>query len=57
MHENSGNIGTRMDYFDKLVKAVGVNVLCIAYRGYSRSEGKPTEAGLIMDAKEVANFV
>lgn len=36
-HENAGNIGLRLDYFELLCKHVGVNVLCIAYRGYSSS--------------------
>lgn len=36
-HENAGNIGLRLDYFERLCKQVGVNVLCVAYRGYSGS--------------------
>ena len=28
----------------------------VAYRGYSNSEGKPTEAGLELDAEAVFNF-
>jgi hypothetical protein len=36
-HENAGNIGLRLDYFELMCKHVGVNLLCIAYRGYSRS--------------------
>lgn len=46
-----------MDYFEHLIKKVGVNVLCVAYRGYSRSEGKPSEQGLQLDAVAVAEFV
>ncbi len=43
LHENAGNLGMNLDYFETLVKKVGVNVLCVAYRGYSKSEGQPTE--------------
>lgn len=46
MHENTGNLGMNLDYFETLVKKVGVNVLCVSYRGYSKSEGVPTEHGL-----------
>lgn len=43
-----------MDYFELLVKKVGVNVLCMAYRGYSKSEGTPSEEGLKIDARAIA---
>ncbi len=56
-HENAGNIGLRLDYFDLLYKKVGVNVLAVGYRGYGRSEGEPTEAGMKLDARAIANFV
>ena len=46
MHENTGNLGMNLDYFETLVKKVGVNVLCVSYRGYSKSEGVPSEQGL-----------
>ena len=56
-HENAGNIGLRLDYFEILYKKVDVNVLCVGYRGYGHSEGQPSEAGLKLDAKAVAKFV
>jgi fermentation-respiration switch protein FrsA (DUF1100 family) len=46
MHENAGNIGLRLDYFEHICNNVGCNVLAIAYRGYSKSQGTPTEEGL-----------
>jgi hypothetical protein len=46
MHENTGNLGQRLEFFDLLVKKIGVNVVCFAYRGYSKSKGKPSELGL-----------
>ena len=45
-HENAGNIGVRLDYFEMLFKRVNVNVLCVGYRGYGHSEGTPSEVGL-----------
>lgn len=55
-HENAGNIGLRMDYFETLYKNLGINIVSIAYRGYSASEGKPSEKGLIMDAFAAIDF-
>lgn len=52
-HEKEGNIGLRLDYFELLFKRVNVNVLCVGYRGYGHSEGRPTEAGLLLDAKAI----
>lgn len=45
-HENAGNIGTRVSYLDFYMHYVPVNIVLIAYRGYSNSEGIPTEEGL-----------
>jgi hypothetical protein len=51
LHENAGNIGLRMDYFEILYNHLDVNIVAVAYRGYSASEGSPSEPGLIMDAE------
>ncbi len=32
------------------------NILCVAYRGYSESEGVPNEAGMKQDAKAITDF-
>mmetsp|Transcript_13778 Transcript_13778/g.17412 ORF Transcript_13778/g.17412 Transcript_13778/m.17412 type:complete len:209 (-) Transcript_13778:780-1406(-) len=37
LHENAGNIGLRMDWFEIVYKQLNVNVLAVAYRGFSRS--------------------
>ena len=57
MHENAGNIGLRMDYFETIYRHLGVNIVTFAYRGYSNSEGSPTEAGLKLDSDAIINFV
>ena len=58
LHENAGNIGLRLDYFEHVINSVqGCNILAVAYRGYSKSEGTPTEEGLCMDGRAIADFV
>jgi cephalosporin-C deacetylase-like acetyl esterase len=55
-HENAGNIGLRMDWFELMYKRLGVNIVCVAYRGYSRSEGEPHEEGIMNDVNVVVDF-
>jgi len=45
-HENPGNIGLRMDFLKLLNSDLKANILIIAYRGYSDSDGIPSEKGL-----------
>ena len=49
LHGNAGHIAARYDIID-LFTRIPVNVLIIDYRGYGRSEGQPTEAGVYLDA-------
>src|SRR6266446_2952162 len=49
-HGNGGSLAYRVDRFRKLVSD-GVGLLALSYRGYGGSSGKPTEAGLIEDAR------
>jgi len=48
-HGNAGNIAGRVDVLRALA-ARGLGVLAYDYRGYGRSEGRPSEAGLSRDA-------
>lgn len=48
-HGNAGNISHRLSDARQFV-ADGFNVLMVSYRGYGRSEGSPSEKGLILDA-------
>jgi len=48
-HGNAGNITYRKPYFRE-IRAAGSSILMIDYRGYGRSSGWPTEAGLYLDA-------
>lgn len=49
LHGNAGNLCDWVHAVDRYVWA-GYSVLLLDYRGYGRSEGKPTEAGLYLDA-------
>jgi fermentation-respiration switch protein FrsA (DUF1100 family) len=48
-HGNAGNIINRLDNLAALHQ-LGLSVFLFDYRGYGRSEGRPSEAGLYQDA-------
>jgi hypothetical protein len=48
-HGNAGNISDRVDSINALHR-MGLNVLIFDYRGYGRSEGRPSEKGTYKDA-------
>lgn len=54
-HGNAGNITDRADMAVELARR-GIAVLLFDYRGYGKSEGKPTESGLFRDARAVHAF-
>jgi len=49
-HGNAGNIGDRVFIARLLVEQLGVGLFLYDYRGFGRSDGKPSEAGLVSDA-------
>jgi len=56
LHESTGNLGTRMQFLEDLYKQVSANVLIVAYRGYSYSEGFPSEKGLKADSLSILDY-
>jgi fermentation-respiration switch protein FrsA (DUF1100 family) len=50
-HGNAGNIEDRLAIARLLVDQLGVGVFMYDYRGYGRSDGTPSEAGLASDAR------
>ena len=50
LHGNAGNISHRMDTI-AMFHRLGYGVLIFDYRGYGRSTGQPSEAGLYRDAQ------
>jgi fermentation-respiration switch protein FrsA (DUF1100 family) len=51
MHGNAGNIADRLDQAVSMKRALGVSSFMFDYRGYGRSQGRPTEKGLYEDAQ------
>lgn len=49
-HGNRGNLSDRVDSC-ALYHRLGLNVFALDYRGYGRSEGRPSESGLYEDAR------
>jgi fermentation-respiration switch protein FrsA (DUF1100 family) len=49
-HGNAANLPNRADIY-RFFHALPVNILAVDYRGYGRSEGSPTEAGVYLDAR------
>jgi hypothetical protein len=49
-HGNAGNIGHRLEKIN-ILRELGVNIFIIDYRGYGKSEGKPSEKGFYLDAQ------
>ncbi|MDD5426799.1 MAG: alpha/beta hydrolase [candidate division Zixibacteria bacterium] len=55
-HGNAGNISHRLETVQFLT-SFNVNVLLFDYRGYGRSDGKPSEAGVYEDALAAFNWL
>ena len=54
-HGNGGALNLRVDRFHKII-AAGVGLVALSYRGYGGSGGRPSEAGLIEDARAAYAF-
>jgi fermentation-respiration switch protein FrsA (DUF1100 family) len=55
-HGNAGNINYRYDMLRAMIE-LPVKIFIIDYRGYGKSEGKPTEPGLYMDARAAWDYL
>lgn len=55
-HGNAGNIIHRLENLVELYR-LGFSVLLFDYRGYGRSQGRPTEAGLYQDALAAYDYL
>ncbi len=55
-HGNGGNMSHRLEKV-RLLHDLGVSVLAFDYRGYGRSEGKPSEEGTHRDMDAAVEFV
>jgi hypothetical protein len=54
-HGNGGALNLRADRF-RWLTADGTGLVALSYRGYGGSTGKPSEAGLILDAAAAYDF-
>jgi fermentation-respiration switch protein FrsA (DUF1100 family) len=55
-HGNAGNISYRYDMIREMM-GLPVQVFIVDYRGYGKSEGKPSEQGLYLDARAAWNYL
>ncbi len=55
-HGNAGNVSHRLDKI-KILNSLGLNVFIVDYRGYGKSEGKPSEKGLYLDAVTAFDYL
>jgi uncharacterized protein len=55
-HGNAGNIASRVGTAEGLV-ARGVSVFLLEYRGYGRSQGRPSERGIVEDGRAGLEWV
>lgn len=56
-HGNAGNLSHRLPILEVLHERVGVSTLIFDYRGYGRSAGKPSEAGILADARAARRWL
>jgi len=56
-HGNAGNIGHRLENLALLHRELGVSIFLFDYRGYGRSEGKPSEKGTYLDAEAALAYL
>lgn len=55
-HGNSYNISYR-EYMIKICSLLKLNLLLVDYRGYGKSDGKPSSTNILRDAKLACNFL
>lgn len=56
-HGNAGNVTFLASMLDGLRREQGVSVLAFDYRGYGRSTGRPSEHGLLQDARAARRWL
>lgn len=56
-HGNAGNLSHRVDMMVKMARSLPVQVLIVDYRGYGKSQGRPSEQGLYRDARAAWRYL
>jgi len=57
LHGNAGNLTNRMDILRRLHHRVDAAVLILDYRGYGKSDGSPSEEGILQDARAARRWL
>ncbi|ORZ38824.1 Alpha/Beta hydrolase protein [Catenaria anguillulae PL171] len=57
LHANAGNLGHRIPIAFHLFHRLDANVFMLSYRGYGKSDGKPSEKGLKIDAQTALDYL
>jgi hypothetical protein len=55
-HGNAANIANRAEFY-AFLRGLPANVLAVEYRGYGRSEGSPSEAGIYLDGEAAYDYL
>ena len=55
-HGNAGNLTHRLENIQKL-QPLALNIFIFDYRGYGKSEGKPSEAGIYQDSQAAYDYL
>ncbi len=56
-HGNAGNISHRLENLALLHQELGISIFLFDYRGYGRSEGRPSEKGTYLDAEATLAYL
>ena len=56
-HGNAGNISHRLENLALLHQELGISIFLFDYRGYGRSEGRPSEKGTYLDAEAALAYL
>ena len=57
LHGKSGNISTRLTFLNYFSRKLGLSTFIIDYRGYGKSEGRPSEKGTYLDAEAAWKYL
>ncbi len=56
-HGNAGNLSDRADIVATYAHRLGASTLIFDYRGYGRSSGRPSESGVVADARAARRWL
>lgn len=56
MHGKGASLQDTYYWMVRTSKNLKVDVICFAYRGFTQSEGSPTDAGVLKDSEAIIQF-